>query len=133
MRLSERSTQPTWVIVSVESVKDTHLISFFLDSGRVAMLGKRREIVLDEASKFLGSLGVEEVPRLSARFLSQLGLGEEKKRGFGEKTRWNDRPRRSFDRNDSPRRSFDKNDGFRRSFEKNDRPRRSFGKPDQFE
>ncbi|KAG2236566.1 hypothetical protein INT48_000866 [Thamnidium elegans] len=44
-------------------------------SGRMPMLGQRRTAALTEANNFMEGLGITELPHLSPRFLSQLGLG----------------------------------------------------------
>ncbi|GAA5815496.1 hypothetical protein MFLAVUS_009008 [Mucor flavus] len=44
-------------------------------SGRMPMLGHRRTAALTEANNFMEGLGITELPHLSPRFLSQLGLG----------------------------------------------------------
>ncbi|KAI8976179.1 P-loop containing nucleoside triphosphate hydrolase protein [Pilobolus umbonatus] len=104
-------------------------------SSRIQTLGYRRTDSLTEAGNFMQSLGITDLPHLSPRFLTQLGLsGGGGGGGFSRNSsRGNGRDSfRSFDRNDrSDRpRSFDRSSS--RSFDRRDskpfdRENRSFG------
>lgn len=63
-----------------EIVREVYTAYLGYYSGRMPMLGQRRTLALTEAAKFMEGLGVEEIPHLSARFLSQLGLSESSSR-----------------------------------------------------
>ena len=105
-------------------------------SGRMPMLGQRRSAALTEANKFLEGLGVTDVPHLSPRFLSQLGLSDGNNRrgnnrssgGFNRGSRNNDR---GFSRDND--RSFNRSSNFRdnKSFDR-DSDRGSFNRRDSF-
>ncbi|KAI9484126.1 MAG: P-loop containing nucleoside triphosphate hydrolase protein [Benjaminiella poitrasii] len=133
-----------------ELVREVYTAYLGYYSGRYQMLGLRRSKVLPEAKSFLHGLGVEEVPHLSARFLSQLGLSEsnsnEQKHGhskysnskYGGYSNNNDRYesyskhsnrgdgfKRTYDRRDRFGGNTERNDGFKRTYDRRDKSHRN--------
>ncbi|KAI7903630.1 P-loop containing nucleoside triphosphate hydrolase protein [Cokeromyces recurvatus] len=89
-------------------------------SGRIGTLGLRRSKVVPEANNLFTSLGIQETPHLSNKFLAQLGLLDNGKSN-----------ERSYDRNRFDRNRYDRNNRFDRNdrFNRNDR----FDRNDRFE
>ncbi|CAO0796196.1 unnamed protein product [Mucor circinelloides] len=105
-------------------------------SGRMPMLGQRRSAALTEANKFIEGLGVTNIPHLSPRFLSQLGLSE------GSSSRSNNRGSGGYGRGGSSRggfnrdsdRSFSRGSNSRdfKSFDRDSSDRGSFNRRDSY-
>ncbi|KAL9544854.1 hypothetical protein MBANPS3_007413 [Mucor bainieri] len=106
-------------------------------SGRMPMLGQRRSAALTEANKFLEGLGVTNIPHLSPRFLSQLGLSD------GNSSRNNSRGSGGFGRGGSSRgggfnrdsdRGFSRGNNSRdfKSFDRDNNDRGSFNRRDSY-
>ncbi|KAK4517493.1 uncharacterized protein ATC70_000832 [Mucor velutinosus] len=106
-------------------------------SGRMPMLGQRRSAALTEANKFIEGLGVTNIPHLSPRFLSQLGLSE------GNSSRNNNRGGSGYSRGGSSRgggfnrdndRGFSRGNNFRdfKSFDRDSNDRGSFNRRDSY-
>ncbi|KAI9266031.1 P-loop containing nucleoside triphosphate hydrolase protein [Sporodiniella umbellata] len=109
-----------------EFVREVYTAYLGYFSGKLPQLGLRRSQTIKEAAGFMEALNVTELPYLSPRFLTQLGLADK----GGSRDRGNDR-RSSYGRNDRSSRSFDRNDRPSRSFDRNDRPSRSFDRNDR--